>query len=214
LVNVDTGEIVGKHEGAVRYTLGEGARISGAKLRYFVCGKGGGGRDGNDDDDDVNTVFVCNSTHHPALYADELFVDFDAFNWIGLGGEDGGDSEQQGGKYYTHVPRPLVEGDSIRLLARVRHLQPLTPCTVTWIQSGDNKKSSGDNGYLNVRFDKAMRAITPGQIVALYAGLDGLVCLGGGIISGPGASYMDRGVDVTAGMLHPSGYNDLSLRVT
>ena len=136
-----------------------------------MCGKGGCGRDGNDDDDDGNTVFVCNSTHHPALYADELFVDFDAFNWIGMG-EDGGDSEQQGGKYYTHVPRPLVEGDSIRLLARVRHLQPLTPCTVTWIQSSDNKKSCGDKGHFMVQFDKATRAITPGQIVALYAGLD------------------------------------------
>jgi tRNA U34 2-thiouridine synthase MnmA/TrmU len=120
-----------------------------------VCGKGGCGRDGNDDDG--NTVFVCNSTHHPALYADELFVDFDAFNWIGFG-EDGGDSEQQGGKYYT--------------LARVRHLQPLTPCTVTWIQSSDNKKSCGDKGHFMVQFDKATRAITPGQIVALYAGLD------------------------------------------
>jgi tRNA U34 2-thiouridine synthase MnmA/TrmU len=203
-VDVDTGEIVGRHEGAVRYTLGEGAKISGAKLRYFVCGKGRTVVSG--DGDDGNTVFVCNSTHHPALYADELFVDFDAFNWIGLG-----DGDAERGKY-THVPRPLVEGDSIRLLARVRHLQPLTTCTVTWIQS-DNKSSSGDKGHLVVRFDKAMRAITPGQIVALYAGFDGLVCLGGGIISGRGDSYMNRGLDVTAGMLHPSGSNDLSLRL-
>ena len=212
-VDVDTGEIVGRHEGAVRYTLGEGARISGAKLRYFVCGKGrtaaGVGED-DDDDDDANTVFVCNSTHHPALYADELFVDFDAFNWIGLGDEDDDDGQ---GKY-NHVPRPLVEGHSITLLARVRHLQPLTPCTVTWIRRSSSDNTSGDKGHLVVRFDKAMRAITPGQIVALYAGLDGLVCLGGGIITGPGASYMDRGVDMTAGMLHPSGYNDLSLCIT
>eukprot|EP00985_Skeletonema_marinoi_P028066 scaffold23914_cov138-Skeletonema_marinoi.AAC.2 len=206
-VDVDTGEIVGRHEGAVLYTLGEGARISGAKLRYFVCGKGGAGV--RDDNDDANTVFVCNSTHHPALYADELFVDFHAFNWIGLGD---GDVVQGQSNDYNHIPRPLLEGRSLTLLARVRHLQPLTPCTVTWNRSDKNK--SGDKGYLTVRFDKAMRAITPGQIVALYAGADGLVCLGGGIITGPGASYMDRGLDVTAGMLHPSGYNDLSLRNT
>eukprot|EP00986_Skeletonema_menzelii_P018867 scaffold26743_cov140-Skeletonema_menzelii.AAC.3 len=198
-VDVDTGEIVGSHEGAVRYTLGEGARISGAKLRYFVCGK------------DEYTVFVCNSTHHPALYADELFIDFPAFNWIGLGGGD--DLVQgQNNKNYNHIPRPLVEGNSIRLLARVRHLQPLTPCTVTWNRNNDS--TSGDKGHLTVQFDKAMRAITPGQIVALYAGSDGLVCLGGGIIKGPGASYMDRGLDMTATMLHPSGSNDLSLRNT
>lgn len=200
-VDVDTGEIVGSHEGAVRYTLGEGARISGAKLRYFVCGKGGAGSDG-----DANTVFVCNSTHHPALYADELFVDFDAFNWIGLGD---GDVEQGQNNHYNYIPRPLVEGNSIKVLARTRHLQPLTPCTVTWNRY-DNRHESVGRGYLTVRFDKAMRAITPGQVVALYAGSDGLVCLGGGIIRGPGASYMDRGLNMTA--LHPSGLNDLSLR--
>ena len=104
---------------------------------------------------------------------------------------------------------PLVEGSSIKVLARTRHLQPLTPCTVTWNRY-DNRHESVGRGYLTVRFDKAMRAITPGQVVALYAGSDGLVCLGGGIIRGPGASYMDRGLNMTA--LHPSGLNDLSLR--
>lgn len=201
-VDVDTGEIVGSHEGAVRYTLGEGARISGAKLRYFVCGKGGARSDG-----DANTVFVCNSTHHPALYADELFVDFDAFNWISLGD---GDAVQGQNNNYNHIPRPLVDGYSINVLARTRHLQPLTPCTVTWNRNHKNNNESGGKGYLTVRFDKAMRAITPGQVVALYAGSDGLVCLGGGIIRGPGVSYMDRGLNMTA--LHPSGLNDLSLR--
>ena len=201
-VDVDTGEIVGRHEGAVRYTLGEGAKISGAKLRYFVCGKGTAGVG-----DDANTVFVCNSTHHPALYSDELFVEFDSFNWIGLGDED----SAQGQTGYNNFPRPLVEGQSIKLLARVRHLQPLTSCTVTW-QHDEN--TFGSKGYLRIRFDKAMRAITPGQIVALYAGVDGLICLGGGIIAGPGDSYMDRGMDVTPAMLHPSGSNDLSLRNT
>ena len=95
-VDVDTGEIVGRHNGAIYYTIGQGAKISGAVVRYFVCGKGGDGSGGgnvtsNDDDLEAN-VFVCNNTHHPALYTDELYVDFDSFNWIGLGGGGGGES--------------------------------------------------------------------------------------------------------------------------
>ena len=67
-----------------------------------------------------------------------------------------------------------------------------------------------------VKFDKPMRAISPGQIVALYAGHDGLVCLGGGPIKGKGVSFMDRcGVSEAPFLssLHPSGHNDLSILV-
>ena len=207
-VDVDTGQIVGKHEGAMHYTIGQGAKISGASVRYFVCGKGGSRR-GSVVEDDTNTVFVCNSTHHPALYTDELFVDFDSFNWIGLG------RNKSSGRSYgiEHIPRPLIEGRSIKLLARTRHLQPLASCTVTWKQQYAMSQSttSGNRGHLVVRFDNPMRAITPGQIVALYAGNDGLICLGGGPIKGKGISYMDRGISLSLSTLHPSGHNDLSL---
>jgi len=62
-----------------------------------------------------------------------------------------------------------------------------------------------------IHFDNPMRAITPGQIVALYAGSDGLICLGGGPIKRRGTSFMDRGEEVSLCTLHPSGHNDLSL---
>jgi hypothetical protein len=62
-----------------------------------------------------------------------------------------------------------------------------------------------------VRFTKPIRAITPGQIVALYAGRDGLICLGGGPIKGKAASLLDRGIGVSLSDLHPSGHNDMSL---
>jgi tRNA-specific 2-thiouridylase len=222
-IDIDTGKVVGTHDGVARYTLGEGAKISGANVRYFVCGKGRRSSSAatqqseHTNNNNENTVFVCNSTHHPALYSDELFVDFDSFNWIGLGGDDIGGQDSSSVRY-NHIPRPLVDGKSIRLLARVRHLQPLTGCTVTWDRRSSNTMmnngSGSTRGYLVIRFDKAMRAITPGQIVALYAGSDGLVCLGGGIIGGSGLSYLDRGMDVTNGLIHPSGNNDLSLRTT
>jgi tRNA-specific 2-thiouridylase len=220
-IDIDTGQVVGTHDGMARYTLGEGAKISGANVRYFVCGKGRRSsaatqQSEHTNNNNENTVFVCNSTHHPALYSDELFVDFDSFNWIGLGGDVIGGQDCSSVRY-NHIPRPLVDGKNIRLLARVRHLQPLTSCTVTWDRSSSNTMMNGSGstrGYLVIRFDKAMRAITPGQIVALYAGTDGLVCLGGGIIGGSGLSYLDRGMDVTNGLIHPSGNNDLSLRTT
>jgi tRNA U34 2-thiouridine synthase MnmA/TrmU len=192
-VDVDTGEIVGYHEGSMHYTIGQGAKISGASARYFVCGKGSTGDDGN-------TVFVCNSTHHPSLYTDELSVDFDAFNWIGLGEKSDTDS-------FGHVPYPLVEGRPIKLLARTRHLQPLAQCTVSWQRSRD----ANSLGKLTVQFEKPMRAITPCQVVSLYAGSDGLICLGGGPIKGRGSSYLERGMDVSLSMLHPAGINDLSV---
>ena len=194
-VDIDTGKILGHHRGMMHYTLGQGAKIPGVFVRYFVCGKGGGGCDSN-------TIYVCNSTHHPALYTDELYVDFDTFNWIGLG------IDSTCG--ISTPPRPLLEGQSVRLFARTRHLQPLASCTVSWTQHGITS-SGGKRGLLVVRFDNPIRAITPGQIVALYAGRDGLICLGGGVIGGKAASFYDRGMDVTLSDLHPSGHNDLSL---
>ena len=206
-VDVDTNQVVGKHEGSMHYTIGQGARISGAPVKYFVCGKGRGGS-GNDNNYS-NTVFVCNNTHHPALYTDELSVDFNSFNWIGLGGTE------RSNNGLDHIPRPLVDGKSIKLLARKRHLQPLASCTVSWRRGNNNIQSSSTNnrGYLIVHFDNPMRAITPGQIVALYAGSDGLICLGGGPIKSKGLSFMDRGMnEISLTALHPSGHNDLSLQ--
>ena len=192
-VDIDTGKVLGYHRGMMHYTLGQGAKIPGVFVRYFVCGKGGG-------KGDSNTIYVCNSTHHPALYTDELYVDFDSFNWIGLGCDSG----------ISTPPRPLLEGHSVRLLARTRHLQPLATCTVSWKKNAIT--SSGRKwGHIVVHFDKPIRAITPGQIVALYAGRDGLICLGGGVIGGKKPSFFDRGMSVSLSDLHPSGHNDLSV---
>ena len=196
-VDIDTGKIVGKHQGSMYYTVGQGAKISGASIKYFVCGKGDGTNDIHD------TVFVCNDTHHPSLYTDELFVDFNDFNWIGP-------IQSRNTYNFGPVPAPLLEGRPIELLARTRHLQPLVKCTVTW-QRHFNSKNNHSLGMLAVKFYKPIRAITPGQIVALYAGTDGLICLGGGPIYSRGQSFMERGLDISLFTLHPSGHNDLSL---
>jgi tRNA-specific 2-thiouridylase len=59
---------------------------------------------------------------------------------------------------------------------RHRHRAPLVECTVT----------ANDKGIVSAEFEFPQRAITPGQYAVFY---EGLVCLGGGIIQGPGPSY-------------------------
>ena len=162
---------MGKHDGSAHFTIGQGAKISGANQKWFINKKDADG-----------TVFVCNSTHHPSLYSNELYVQIDQFNWIA--GE---------------LPPPLMEeGTSIPALSRTRHLQPLIPCVI-----------SIRNSHVVIQFDRPVRAITPGQTVAIYIG-KGLICLGGGQIWNHGPTYHELGVDLPL-QLHPAGNNDLSV---
>lgn len=61
-----SGKVVGKHQGASLYTIGQrkGMGIGGAGDAWFVVGK----------DVSQNIVFVEQGTRHPALYADHLFA--------------------------------------------------------------------------------------------------------------------------------------------
>jgi tRNA-specific 2-thiouridylase len=56
-----------------------------------------------------------------------------------------------------------------RYAAKTRYRQQDAPCRVARL----------DNGELELHFDEAQWAVTPGQSVVVY---DGEVCLGGGII--------------------------------
>lgn len=67
------GRIVGKHQGAAYYTLGQrkGLGIGGAGEAWFVVGK----------EMNRGTVFVEQGAHHPALYCDELLAS--ELSWVG-----------------------------------------------------------------------------------------------------------------------------------
>jgi len=180
-VCIDTGRVVGLHGGkAAFFTVGQKAKIGGASAKWFVAGGAAalaadGGR----------TVFVCKDTHHSSLYADELSVRRDAFNWIG-----------------GAPPPPLVGvGGRILALCRIRHQQPLARCEVRICDITDR---------LLVRFyDAPMRGVCAGQVAALYVA-GGEVCLGGGPILSPGLSYFDRGLSLPS-YIHPAGLNDRSV---
>lgn len=64
IVDVDTGEKVGEHDGSWYYTLGqrEGLRIGGADKPYFVAKK----------DIRQNIIFAAKGKNHPALYIKSL----------------------------------------------------------------------------------------------------------------------------------------------
>jgi tRNA-specific 2-thiouridylase len=135
-------------------------------------------------DKSQDVIYVCSDTHHPSLYSSELYVKLDDFNWIG--GE---------------IPLPLVCGKDMPALCRIRHLQPLITSNIIW----DRK-----NHLLVLHFHNAVRAITPGQTVVIYAA-KGVVCLGGGTIWKAGPTFLERNSTLPS-VLHPSGHNDLSLK--
>ncbi|GFH53036.1 hypothetical protein CTEN210_09512 [Chaetoceros tenuissimus] len=170
-VDIDTGKVVGRHKGNAFYTIGQGAKISGASCKWFTCSKS---KDG--------VVFVCNDTHHPSLYSNELYIRRNDFNWIGGG-----------------LPQHIKQGSGLHALCRTRHLQPLIPCLVELV----------DDNLLRVKFDRPVRGITEGQTASLYVG-NGIVCLGGGQILKQGQTYHELGIPLPS-KLHPSGNNDRSV---
>ena len=84
-------------------TIGQGARISGAAEKWFVCKK----------DRKSGNVFVCRGTHHPALFFDTFFCDMATWNWVG-------------GQFFNS----LDSSRSMRAMCRIRHQQPLVECEI------------------------------------------------------------------------------------
>lgn len=130
-IDVESGAIVGQHSGSLNYTIGQGAKISGAAKKWFVV-------DRNGDQD----VMVCQGTHHPSLYSDDMWIN--DMKWIG--GE---------------LPAPLRETGRLRVDCRTRHLQPLISCEIKFDTSSDAYR---------IHFDQPIRAITPGQMAVFYVG--------------------------------------------
>jgi tRNA-5-taurinomethyluridine 2-sulfurtransferase len=180
-INVEDGSIVGTFDPTtsplVYATIGQGAKLSGATQKWFVVDKTHGNR----------TIHVCLGTHHPALYADRLYMD--QLHWI------------------SKCPT-TISTTAIRAKCRIRHLQPLVDCE---IRPRRQRHDSGED-YYEVVLDQPLRGIAPGQVAVFYVGRDGLICIGGGPIAQRGLSYFELGQELPIHNLHPAGHNDLSLR--
>ncbi len=95
------GEVVGEHNGAHFYTIGQrkGLNIGGQPKPLFVIGT----------DTEHNILYMGMGEDHPGLYRKGLFIPNEDEHWI-------------------REDLKLSVGESKRFLARIRYRQPLEPC--------------------------------------------------------------------------------------
>ncbi|MAZ26164.1 MAG: tRNA 2-thiouridine(34) synthase MnmA [Cytophagaceae bacterium] len=103
-----------------------------------------------DTDVDENIIYTGQGKDHPGLYRSALFVQQEEVHWI-------------------REDLALHLGDTLEVMARIRYRQPLQKATLHKTEDG-----------LYVSFDQPQSAITTGQFVAWYKGVE---CLGSGVIS-------------------------------
>jgi len=96
----DAGEVVGEHNGAHYYTIGQrrGLNLGGFEQPLFVIGT----------DTQENIIYTGMGENHPGLYRSGLFLSTDA-HWI-------------------REDLRLKTGESRKYLARIRYRQPLEAC--------------------------------------------------------------------------------------
>jgi tRNA-specific 2-thiouridylase len=97
------GEVVGEHNGAHFYTIGQrkGLNIGGQPKPLFVIGT----------DTEHNILYMGLGEDHPGLYRKGLFVPNEDEHWI-------------------REDLKLQVGESKKYMARIRYRQPLEPCTL------------------------------------------------------------------------------------
>uniref|UniRef100_A0A1B0D5K8 tRNA-5-taurinomethyluridine 2-sulfurtransferase n=1 Tax=Phlebotomus papatasi TaxID=29031 RepID=A0A1B0D5K8_PHLPP len=65
LIDIDTGSIVGSHNGFHHWTVGQRCRLSGYPQPYFIAQK----------DPNTNNIFVAQGTNNPALFSKRFFTE-------------------------------------------------------------------------------------------------------------------------------------------
>ncbi len=158
----ETEKVVGFHEGAVFYTIGQrhGLYISGNKgevndgLPYYVVKK----------DLQNNIVYVSKNLNHSAIWTKELRLK-DVIIRTG-GALSRAPTELAGAKRREDaVGRKSTAGPVQKMMVRLRHRAPLIPATF-----------DGET----LHFEHEIKRPASGQSAVFY---DGEICLGGGIIT-------------------------------
>lgn len=63
-VDIENGKVIGQHQGIHKYTIGQGALISGQKQKYYVVRKM----------PDHKTIIVASGINHPSMWFDIFFT--------------------------------------------------------------------------------------------------------------------------------------------
>mmetsp|Transcript_25788 Transcript_25788/g.48398 ORF Transcript_25788/g.48398 Transcript_25788/m.48398 type:complete len:445 (+) Transcript_25788:54-1388(+) len=184
-IDIDSGLVVGTHEGAELFTVGQKAKIGGAAQKYFIARKCVSTEEGDpfpkhhDAGEKFSSVslrkgdvLVAAGAAHPSLQSNVLEASLDAFNWVA--------GKEPAGLSADHVEKKVYQ-------LQIRHLQKPKACTISILPP----RTRGDCSVLRLELcaggqgegaaveEPMLHAATPGQIVAVY---DGDTCLGGGPI--------------------------------
>jgi tRNA-uridine 2-sulfurtransferase len=108
-LQAELGEVVGEHNGAHYYTIGQrrGLNIGGYEKPLFVIGT----------DTDKNVIYTGSGDNHPGLYRKGLFIPTQDVHWV-------------------RTDLKLAVGKSKKYLARIRYRQPLENCTLHQKENG------------------------------------------------------------------------------
>ena len=106
---LDSGKVVGKHQGAHYFTKGQrkGLAVGGTKEPLFVL----------DTDVDENVIYAGEGKNHRGLYRNVLFVTNEEVHWI-------------------REDLSLQDGDSMEVEARIRYRQALEKATIYKVEKG------------------------------------------------------------------------------
>lgn len=105
----EQGEVVGEHNGAHFYTIGQrrGLNLGGFEKPLFVIGT----------DTEKNIIYTGMGDDHPGLYRKGLFIPLQDEHWV-------------------REDLKLKNGESKNFLARIRYRQPLEKCTLHQKENG------------------------------------------------------------------------------
>lgn len=126
--STEMGKVVGTHQGAHYFTIGQrkGLNVGGTKEALFIIAT----------DVITNSIYTGQGHNHPGLFKKTLKVMPSEIHWI-------------------REDLRLKNGESMKVMARVRYRQALQKATLYQFESG-----------LYVSFDEPQSAITEGQFVA------------------------------------------------
>jgi tRNA-specific 2-thiouridylase len=107
--NPEMGKIMGKHQGAHYFTIGQrkGLNVGGTKEGLFVIST----------DIETNTIYVGQGANHKGLFRNVLFIENSELHWV----------------------RPdiaLKNGETMNVMARIRYRQPLQEAVLHQFESG------------------------------------------------------------------------------
>ncbi len=105
----DMGKVVGKHQGAHYFTIGQrkGLNVGGTKDPLFIIGT----------NVETNTIYTGLSSQHPGLFRKGLFIANAEVHWV-------------------RSDMAIANGESIEMMVRIRYRQPLQKATLHQHEEG------------------------------------------------------------------------------